>query len=334
MPNEKVLKSQIIPLIVAVTSAVFFVGLLFVSISLTNFVFPQEKIHLSIKIFDLLLGFYLYVKTSIDFAVFIGNMLISNPRWKNRLIIEWGTSLGNFCGTILIIWIWSFFRTISPLLEGIVIVLASFVLLELAAGSLSRLRLASWNREKSWHKYYFQLVSFLLRIRHLTAPFLGWMPDVEQTMTGKKFLKPASLLLYSFSVPFILGSDDFASYISIFNVVNIFSFAIGVILGHLLLLGSFFLAPSSLAKLLAKPAFSALAIFTFLLIFFVGIQDGLSVLLAWGKNHLTAFTVILIVTICWSISKTVRETFAQKIQTGFLKVRQRALLLIQRRSLK
>ena len=43
------------------------------------------------------------------------------------------------------------------------------------------------------------------------------------------------LLLFSFSVPFILGLDDFAGYVPLFNIINVFGFSLGVIGAHMLL---------------------------------------------------------------------------------------------------
>lgn len=324
MNKEPVLYSQIIPLLVAFSTAIIFIIILVGNLKLSNFIFPADPIRLGILVGDLLLGVYLYLKTSIDFAVFTGSVMAANPGWKNRVAVEWGTALGNFVGTLLVIWIWSFFRSTSPLLEGAIVIVASFVLLELAAGSLSRLQTAGWDQDGFFKKAFYKIARAILHLRLVTEPYIGWMPDVEETMSGKQAPNFKALLIYSFSVPFILGSDDFASYISIFNAVNIFSFAVGVILGHTLLLAGIFAAPQKVESLLAKPAFSALAVTTFFIIFAIGFTDGAKLLLEWGKADNLSFGIVMAVAVIFALTHHLRK-FAK---SGWEKTRERAQELL------
>jgi hypothetical protein len=50
------------------------------------------------------------------------------------------------------------------------------------------------------------------------------------------------LIVFSFTIPFILGLDDFAGYISLFTIINVFGFTLGVLLGHMLLTSDFLLS--------------------------------------------------------------------------------------------
>ena len=79
-------------------------------------------------------------------------------------------------------------------------------------------------------------------INRLVGPVLNKiLPDFSpKAVTSQTF---RSLLLASFTVPFILGLDDFAGYISLFNIVNVFGFAIGVFLGHMILNICLYLSP-------------------------------------------------------------------------------------------
>lgn len=54
-------------------------------------------------------------------------------------------------------------------------------------------------------------------------------------MKASSFTKFWPLFLFASSVPFILGLDDFAGYVPLFSVINVFGFAIGVFLGHMIL---------------------------------------------------------------------------------------------------
>lgn len=322
--RESVWYSQVIPLSLAFVSMAVFLVILGLNAHLLNKVFPVEPIKFVFRPLDLALGLYLYIKTSVDFAVFIGSMMVANRGWKNRVAVEWGTSLGNFAGTILILWIWVMFRSIGPIFEGLIVLIASFVLLELAAGSMERLKAARWDKAGGFREWFYKGAKNLLIIRRYTAVFLGWMPDVEGAMAGKKLPNFRALLLYSFTIPFILGSDDFASYLSVFNVVNVLSFASGVILGHGLLLAGMFAAPMVVERLMASPSFSALAVTTFFVIFGIGVQDGSRSLLEWGKGNMAAFSVLLIILVAWASSRRLRDS----VTTGFSKTQEAALRLL------
>src|SRR5574340_438011 len=52
---------------------------------------------------EVLIGIVIYLKTAIDFAIFIGNLMHTNPGWKKRIAIEIGTAVGNALGTFLIL---------------------------------------------------------------------------------------------------------------------------------------------------------------------------------------------------------------------------------------
>lgn len=328
MRKEPVLYAQLIPLSIALVSTVLFILILLGNTHILNRLFPVEPIRFIFRPFDLALGLYLYVKTSVDFAVFIGAMMLSNPGWKNRVAVEWGTSLGNFLGTIVIIWLWSAFRTVGLIFEGIIVLLASFVLLELAAGSMERLKSAAWDQSDGIKKWFFRFATFFLNIRRITAPFLKWMPDVKGAMSGRRLPNFRALFLYSFSVPFILGSDDFAGYISVFSVVNVLSFATGVLIGHGLLLAGMFAVPMTVETLMGNPWFSALAVTTFFAIFSIGTYDGAHSVLSWGSKNTFLFAILLIVITAWSASHKIPAR--QLLTTGWGKTRAAALSLIRK----
>ncbi len=329
MKQEPILYSQVIPLTIAFGSGLLFLLFLFFNVNLSNHIFPITPIRLTLGFADLALGFYLYIKTSVDFAAFIGSMMVSNPGWKNRVAVEWGTSLGNFAGTLVVLWLWMIFRSTNQLLEGLIVLIASFVLLELAAGSHERLREAEWDVQSGFKKSFFMLSKFFLKLRLFTEPFLVWMPDLEATMSGKSLPTIKSLLLYSFIVPFILGSDDFASYISVFSVVNVFSFATGVIIGHSILLAGLFAFPKKVDHLLALPGFSALAITTFILLFLNGAYDAVKILWEWSHSSFINIVIILSLGVLWWILYTFRHHFIIPF-TSWLKTRLRALEILNR----
>lgn len=234
--------SQFIP--IALTGVVMtgFLGLLHGAIVLFNLIPSSEKIHLEIRWVDILVGSTIYLKTSIDFAIFIGRMMAANPGWRNRIALEIGTAAGNTIGTIAIIGLWVTLKHVDLLL-ALMVFIASLVLFELAHGSLEHF--ANWQGQGGIRRILFYLMHGLLdRVKKIIDPLLRRvMPDLGSAMKGKSSLPWTQLLMFSASVPFILGLDDFAGYVPLFTVVNVYGFAIGVIASHTLLNIALFLSP-------------------------------------------------------------------------------------------
>ncbi len=234
--------SQFIPLALTLVVMAIFLALLHGAITIFNLVPTSEKILLEIRWYDVLVGGTIYLKTSIDFAIFIGRMMAANPGWRNRVAIEIGTAAGNAIGTIAIVGLWVILKDIDILLAAMVLV-ASLVLFELAHGSLEHF--AGWEGAGGMKKMAFlSLQGSLGAVKKLIDPILSRiMPDLGSAMKGAAGLTWVGLLGFSASVPFILGLDDFAGYVPLFNVVNVYGFAIGVIVSHTILNIALFLSP-------------------------------------------------------------------------------------------
>ena len=234
--------SQFVP--VALTGVVMagFLALLHGAILIFNLIPSSEKIYLEIRGIDILVGATIYLKTSIDFAIFIGRMMAANPGWRNRIALEIGTAAGNTIGTIAIIGLWVTLKNVDLLL-ALMVFIASLVLFELAHGSLEHF--ANWQGQGGIRSVLFYLMHGLLdRVKKIIDPLLRRvMPDLGSAMKGKASLPWPQLLIFSASVPFILGLDDFAGYVPLFSVVNVYGFAIGVIASHTLLNIALFLSP-------------------------------------------------------------------------------------------
>jgi hypothetical protein len=208
-----------------------------------NLIPASEHIVLNIRTIDVVVGATIYLKTSIDFAIFMGRLMAANPGWRNRIAIEIGTAAGNAIGTIAVIGLWVLFKNIDLLLAGMVFI-AALVLFELAHGSLEHF--ASWEGRGPIQKIlYLALHRFLDGINRLTKPVLSRiMPDLGAKLKGQEALTWKKLLIFSASVPFILGLDDFAGYVPLFSVINVYGFAIGVIGAHTILNIALFLSPA------------------------------------------------------------------------------------------
>jgi hypothetical protein len=251
--REPIHPHQTVPLLLTAVVFLFGVGILWAQIQLLNLVLPKNEILTGIQWSDVLVGLTIYLKTAIDFAIFIGRLMDKYPGWVNRIAIECGTALGNILGTLAIIVIWTFFKEVNVLL-ALMIVLASLVLLRLAEDGFEHVR----KDEKSYHVSFWGIEKFLDKLLHrinrLIEPAVGWMvPHMNAEVKRADFI---GLVVLAFSVPFILGLDDFAGYVPLFSVVNVYGFAIGVFLGHMILNIALFISPAKTIRAVKHPVIS------------------------------------------------------------------------------
>lgn len=272
---KRKLRDQIIALVITVLTCGVLIATIWLEIKLLNN-FTDEKIKLHVRIPDVLIGLTIYLKTSIDFAIFIGRLMDKNPGLKNRIGIEIGTSVGNAVGTMAILLVWTFFKSVNWLL-AIMILLAALVLLRLAQDSLEHVDIKDSNYPSYFKKFVSGFENILMKVNNVIDPFLS-----KIVPTGN--LNPSArnsffaLLAMSFTVPFILGLDDFAGYVPLFNVVNVFGFSIGVFVGHMLLVIFLYLSPTKTTKLVKNAVISVIGSIAFILLAGWGILEAFKLL--------------------------------------------------------
>lgn len=105
------------------------------------------------------------------------------------------------------------------------------------------------------------------------------MPDLGQAMRGQTVLTWWPLLTFSMTVPFILGLDDFAGYVPLFNVVNVYGFAIGVIGSHTLLNIALFLSPTKTIEIVKNEVVSFLGAMAFIGLGIYGLVETVKIIL-------------------------------------------------------
>ncbi|MEK7458348.1 MAG: hypothetical protein AAB612_02580, partial [Patescibacteria group bacterium] len=140
MKKTRLFPDQILPLLL--TGIVFFAVsiLLYAEIYLLNrTVVSREHIVLHLRWSDILIGLTIYLKTSIDFAIYIGRLMAKYPGWKNRVMIEIGTAVGNALGTLAILVLWDLFREVRVLM-ALMIFVAALVLFRLAEEGLDHVK--------------------------------------------------------------------------------------------------------------------------------------------------------------------------------------------------
>lgn len=251
--EESLFKRQILPLGLTVIVCAVLIGILFVEILMLNR-FTTADILLQIRWWDVLVGLTIYLKTSIDFAIYIGHLMNKYPTWKGRIAIEIGTALGNAAGTLIILIVWAFFKEVTWLL-ALMIFLAALVLFKLAEDSLEHAK-DEEERMPVWFRKVVQVFEHgLEKFNRAIAPILKYiMPDLSIKET--RSLGFWGLFVASLTVPFILGLDDFAGYVPLFSVVNVFGFGIGVFAGHMILNILLYISPSRTIKAVKNPIIS------------------------------------------------------------------------------
>ncbi len=239
-PKESVFKNQFIPIILTVVVCAVLIGVLWLEIHLLN-LFTEVDVVLHVRWYDVLIGATIYIKTAIDFAIYIGNLMEKNRTWQSRIAIEIGTALGNALGTMGILLVWIFFKEVEWLL-GIMIFIAALVLFKLAEDGLQHAKREDDKEPRGFQKVVNTLERFLSKFNKVTSPILRYIVPSFGMSKGEG-LKFWPLAVLSFSVPFLLGLDDFAGYVPLFTIVNVFGFSIGVFVSHMILNMMLYLSP-------------------------------------------------------------------------------------------
>jgi hypothetical protein len=227
---------------------------------------------------EVLFGVIIYLKTAVDFAIFIGNLMKSNPGWKKRIAIEIGTAVGNGLGTFLILIIWTLFRSVPPLMI-IMIFVASVVLLRMAQESFEEFL----KQRESFIKLKMPvglLQDQLNLVNKVFRPILKFVvPNLN--LTKAKKLSFINLIVFSLTIPFVLGLDDFAGYIPLFTLVNVFGFTLGILLGHMLLTIGLFAFPKKTVEIVKHPIVLVVGGVAFIGLGLYGFWEVIQIFLAW-----------------------------------------------------
>ena len=272
--QENALLEQALPLALTAVVCAVLVGLTYLLVLALNS-FTRLDIVPQIRIQDVLIGLTIYLKTSVDFALLIGNLMSAYHGWKNRIAIEIGTALGNALGTMIVLTIWSFFKDIKILLAAM-IAIASLVLFRLAEDGLEH-ALAGGPTSARFATFIHGFDRILKFINKLFNPVLSKLvPHVG--MRPIKGLSIMGLLSVSFTIPFILGLDDFAGYVPLFNVVNVFGFATGVFIGHMILNALLFINPKKTINVVKNPIISMVGSVVFVGLAIWGLREALHLL--------------------------------------------------------
>lgn len=275
--TKKLLIEQALPIFLTFLTFLVLATLLYGLLLILDSFHLGAPIILDFRRREVLFGIIIYLKTAIDFAIFIGNLMHTNPGWKKRIAIELGTAIGNGLGTFLILILWTVFKAI-PLLMIIMIFFASVVLLRMAQESFEEFL----KQRQSFIKLKMPvslLQDQLNFVNKIFRPILRFfVPNLNLTKTKK--LSFVNLVVFSFTIPFVLGLDDFAGYIPLFTLINVFGFSLGILLGHMLLTIGLFAFPKMTVSVVKHPIVLIVGGLAFIGLGIYGFYESILILLS------------------------------------------------------
>jgi uncharacterized membrane protein YjjP (DUF1212 family) len=157
------------------------------------------------------------------------------------------------------------------------IVIAALVLFRLAQDGLEHID-AKNPRYPTWFRHFTRgFDATLIKINHWIDPLLSKIIP-SHSLKAKTKTTLFGLLAMSFTIPFILGLDDFAGYVPLFDVVHVFGFAVGVFLGHMVLNIFLYISPKRTIAAVMNPLVSFFGSVAFVLLALWGLFEAFKLL--------------------------------------------------------
>lgn len=233
-------------------------------------VFNNNELALSLD-FDLklvLLGMTIYLKTAVDYAIFVSRLMTNNQGLKSRIAMNAGTSLGAFVGVTAVFILWVYFNQI-PILMFIMLIIAGCVLFELGEGSEEHYSELSEKFKKPVRIFFNVLSPIYKRV-------IFFLPDFSTNNKKRPFW---SLFLYSAIIPFILGVDDLAGYMSLLRPSNVFSFLAGIYIADSIIDAFLFMKPEITINIIKNKWISFVGAIFFIILGLLSIYHAITLFL-------------------------------------------------------
>ncbi len=267
-PKGKLL-NQLLPISICTIFYIFFISSSHFFIS--NIINPNlvDKISPNFQWTDVLVGFFLYFFTAIDYALIVGRMQISNPGSKARVIMNIATVMGCYVGVTLVLFLWGFAKEVTWLIVPILI-FAGSVMIKLAFEGIDYFK-----DSKAIPQILSKTTIYLLDVLYyLSRPFTFWMPEISKPSV--KPMKSSELIKWSFLLPFLIGLDDLIGYMGAMTIYNVFGLLIGIYFADVFIDILIFVTPKFTKKIVQSATLSIIATFAFLYLAYKSYSEALS----------------------------------------------------------
>lgn len=214
------------------------------------------------------LGIFIYLKTSVDYALFVGGLMGENEGIPKRIAMNVGTQVGCFLGVTMIVILWSFFKEIHWLM-AILLVIAGYILIGLGDGSQEHFESLPEGFRKPL-RIFFDIT------RPVVGLFTWFMPDGEMSAVP---MTVGRLLLVSSIIPFALGADDLAGYMTLLQPANVFSLLVGIYFGDAIIDIALFFSPKTTVSIVKNRWVSYFGALFFIGLGVVSIFDGVMLII-------------------------------------------------------
>ncbi|NCO11940.1 MAG: hypothetical protein COZ34_01855 [Candidatus Pacebacteria bacterium CG_4_10_14_3_um_filter_34_15] len=265
------LLNQLLPISVCAIFYIFFISSSHYFIA--NIINPTlvDKISPIFHWTDVLVGFFLYFVTAIDYALIVGRMQISNHGSKARVVMNIATVMGCYVGVTLVLFLWGFAKEISWLIIPILI-FAGSVMIKLAFEGIEYFK-----DSKSIPKLLSLPTIYVVdALYYLSRAFTFWMPEISKPSV--KPMKTSELIKWSFLLPFVIGLDDLIGYMGAMTIYNVFGLLIGIYFADIFIDILIFVSPKFTKKVVESATLSIIATFAFLFLAYKSYSEALGLI--------------------------------------------------------
>lgn len=266
-PKGKLL-NQLLPIAICTVFYIFFIASSHFFIA--DIINPTlvDKISPIFHWTDVLVGFFLYFVTAIDYALIVGRMQNSNPGSKARVIMNIATVMGCYVGVTLVLFLWGFAKEVTWLIVPILI-FAGSVMIKLAFEGIDYFK-----NSKSLPKFLSMTTMYLVdALYYLSRAFTFWMPEISKPTV--KPMKTSELIKWSFFLPFIIGLDDLIGYMGAMTIYNVFGLLIGIYFADVFIDILIFVSPKFTKKMVESATLSLIATYAFLYLAYKSYSEAL-----------------------------------------------------------
>jgi hypothetical protein len=269
-PKGKLL-NQLLPVSICLIFYVFFVWSS--KFFIAEWINPQlaEKVLLQFRWKDVLVGFFLYFVTAIDYALVVGRMQVSNPGSKARVIMNIFTVLGCYVGVSLVLFLWGFAKEVFWLIIPILI-FAGSVMIKLAHEGLEY-----FENSRQIPSLLSKITAMIVDLFHyISRVFTFWIPEIAKPSTNA--MSMSSLAKWSFVLPFIIGLDDLIGYMGAMTIYNVFGLLVGIYFADILIDILVFVSPTLTKKVVESAVLSFIATYAFLYLAYKSYSESMMML--------------------------------------------------------